>query len=105
MAARGHRTLEVRLHESGSNVAPLEFQLSCSEGMLDALKSLLVDAVRGTPTTKRWLPIDEAADYLSITPGAVRKRIERGSIPSTRSGGRRYVDREKLDRTLAGRHA
>jgi hypothetical protein len=43
-----------------------------------------------TPNQRR-VPVTEAADALSISEGAVRMRVKRGTLPSTREGGRLYV--------------
>jgi hypothetical protein len=42
-------------------------------------------------TTPRRVPVVEAAVALGITEGAVRMRVKRGTLPSTREGGRLYV--------------
>ena len=39
----------------------------------------------------RRVPVAEAAELLGISDGAVRQRIKRGTLPSTREGGRLYV--------------
>ena len=43
-----------------------------------------------TPTNRR-VTVDEASDILGITPGAVRNRISRSTLPSVREGGRVFV--------------
>ncbi len=40
---------------------------------------------------QRRLPVAEAAKALGISEGAVRMRVKRGTLPSTREGGRLYV--------------
>ena len=50
----------------------------------------------GEPTgepraTPRRVPVSEAAEALGISEGAVRMRVKRGTLPSTREGGRLYV--------------
>jgi excisionase family DNA binding protein len=42
-------------------------------------------------TTQRRVPVAEAAKALGISEGAVRMRVKRGTLPSTREGGRLYV--------------
>src|SRR5215208_3815077 len=37
------------------------------------------------------VPVREAAEALGISEGAVRMRVKRGTLPSTREGGRLYV--------------
>jgi predicted ArsR family transcriptional regulator len=43
-----------------------------------------------TPTNRR-VTVDEAAEILGITPGAVRNRISRSTLRSVREGGRVFV--------------
>ena len=40
---------------------------------------------------QRRVTVAEAADLLGISEGAVRMRVKRGTLPSTREGGRLYV--------------
>ncbi len=40
---------------------------------------------------QRRVPVAEAAKALGISEGAVRMRVKRGTLPSTREGGRLYV--------------
>ena len=43
------------------------------------------------PPTPRRVPVNEAAEALGISDGAVRQRIKRGTIEHVRDGGRLYV--------------
>jgi hypothetical protein len=43
-----------------------------------------------TPNQRR-VPVAKAAELLGISEGAVRMRVKRGTLPSTREGGRLYV--------------
>ena len=42
-------------------------------------------------SSPRRVPVAEAAELLGTSDGAVRQRIKRGTLPSTREGGRLYV--------------
>jgi hypothetical protein len=42
-------------------------------------------------SNQRRVPVAEAAEALGISEGAVRMRVKRGTLPSTREGGRLYV--------------
>lgn len=48
-----------------------------------------------------WTPLDAAAKALGISPDATRKRIERGTLPGEKQGGRWFVATEAL---AAGPH-
>ena len=45
----------------------------------------------GGPQTHQRLTVAQAADLLGITEGAVRSRIKRGTLRTTKEGGRLYV--------------
>jgi hypothetical protein len=45
----------------------------------------------GEPQTNQRLTVAEAAALLSITEGAVRSRIKRGTLPTVREGGNLFV--------------
>jgi excisionase family DNA binding protein len=53
--------------------------------------------VRIEPVCKRWLSTREAADYLSISPGALRVLVHRRRIPVSRVNGRLKFDVRGLD--------
>jgi excisionase family DNA binding protein len=50
----------------------------------------------------RWMTVEETAEYMRTTPTAIRRRVDRQTIPFTKLGGRILVDRVALDRSLAG---
>ena len=50
-----------------------------------------------------WLTTLEAAQYLRLSPEALRARARRGTIPAHRDGQRLLFHREELDQCL-GRH-
>ena len=48
-----------------------------------------------------WLTVDEAAEHLRTTPGAIRKRISRGQLRAHRpEGSRIMLRRDELDEAL-----
>ena len=67
-----------------------------SKGFRPGLRYEIHTGANTDPTSKpqptpRRVPVVEAAVALGITEGAVRMRIKRGTLPSTREGGRLYV--------------
>ena len=49
-----------------------------------------------------WLTLEQAAERYATTPGAMRKRAERGQLPgAVKDGSRWLVDRRKSDAALA----
>jgi excisionase family DNA binding protein len=54
-----------------------------------------------TATTETpYLTVVEAAEYLKLTPEALRARLRRGSLPGHRDEGRWLLDRRELDAHL-----
>jgi excisionase family DNA binding protein len=47
-----------------------------------------------------WLTTDEAAQYLRVSPGALRVMVYRGSIKPYKLGRRSRFKREELDKLL-----
>lgn len=52
---------------------------------------------------KRLYSIEEAAEYLSLSPAQVYRLAVAGKLKSLREGRRRLVDRDELDRWIAAR--
>ena len=44
-----------------------------------------------------WLSVNSAAVYLDTTPGALRKRVERGQVKAYRLGGSIRLRRADID--------
>lgn len=88
---------------------PHSITLPVPEELVEALArrvAALITSARdeaGSP----WLTVDEAADYIRVTPHALRKLIQRDLIPSFQpngSGTRHYFQRDELDEWIrAGR--
>jgi excisionase family DNA binding protein len=53
--------------------------------MVPELRAAIVEAVR-TAMADRLLTVDEAAEVARCSPGAIRKRIARGSLRAVRNG-------------------
>ncbi len=49
---------------------------------------------------RRWVTVNEVAEYLSMHPVTVRRKIDRGEIPSSRVGRSVRVDIQKLNEQL-----
>jgi excisionase family DNA binding protein len=44
-----------------------------------------------------WLSLDEAADYLRVSPRTLERQLARGRVRSTSIGRRRLLNRDDLD--------
>jgi len=51
--------------------------------------------------TQRYMAVQEAARYIGVTETALRRRVERGSIPFIRDGRSIRFDASDLDRYMA----
>lgn len=47
-----------------------------------------------------WLTVEQAADYLSVTPATIYRRTSENSIPYTKQGKRNYFSKSELDNWL-----
>jgi hypothetical protein len=57
---------------------------------------IVLEEIRPEPQV-RYLTIPKAAERVSCSPGAMRKRVERQRVRSVRQGGRVYIDVFDLD--------
>jgi Helix-turn-helix domain len=74
-----------------------------STDVVGAIERLIVERVRGVlDADKRfgWVTLDQAAQLLGTTADALRKRIERGSLPARKFEGRWYIEVAVLDRLI-----
>ncbi len=69
----------------------------------DALVGRVVDGLSarlggfGAAMTKRLLTVEEAGQYLGRTAHAIRKLIEKGTLPRVQHDGRVFLDVRDLD--------
>jgi excisionase family DNA binding protein len=54
-------------------------------------------------TDHDWLSPRQVAELLGVTPTAVRRRIQRETMPATENGGRYWVRRDLLEQVEAAR--
>ena len=71
------------------------------EGVVQHIVDARVDALpRPTSDGPRWMTTSEAAAHLRLTETALRKRTQRGLVPTHRDGSRLLFDRAELDRVV-----
>jgi excisionase family DNA binding protein len=76
---------------------------SLAPELVDAIEQLVSDRVQAalvqvtSGDLKPWLSLEEAADYLRVSPRTLERRIEKGRLRSTSIGRRRLVHRDDLD--------
>ena len=76
------------------------------EAFIDARVSVSVaEIVAKVDTSPRWATIPNAARHFGLSERALRKRVDRGQIPSALMEGRRLVDMAGAARTMKTRSA
>jgi excisionase family DNA binding protein len=74
-----------------------------STDVVGAIERLIVERVRGILDVDGrfgWVTLDQAAELLGTTADALRKRIERGTLPAHKFEGRWYIEVAVLDRLI-----
>lgn len=71
---------------------------------LEDLRLVLREELRRIIEEQRqgYMNLKSAARYLDVTEDALRGRVKRGEIPSHLRDGRRYFERDQLDRYVRG---
>jgi hypothetical protein len=74
-----------------------------STDVVGAIERLIVERVRDALDVDErfgWVTLDQAAQLLGATADALRKRIERGTLPARKFERRWYIDVAVLDRLI-----
>jgi hypothetical protein len=74
-----------------------------STDVVRAIERLIVERVRGALDADGrfgWVTLDHAAQLLGTTADALRKRIERGTLPARKFEGRWFIEVAVLDRLI-----
>jgi excisionase family DNA binding protein len=74
-----------------------ELVAALEEFVEERVREGLANTVEGNGTASPWLSLDEAADYLRVSPRTLERRIKTGRVWSTMIGRRRLLRREDLD--------
>jgi excisionase family DNA binding protein len=79
----------------------LTAQLEFPEALVQAIADRVIAALEVDARASGWLDMDGAAAYLSTTPKALRKSVQRGLVPFYQplgKGSRYLFNRSELDR-------
>jgi excisionase family DNA binding protein len=82
---------------------PLALEVPAS--LIDALAERVADIVLERlqiGSERRWLTVDQAADYVGRTPQAIRGLVKRGELTPYKPDGRLQLDRHELDAWMRG---
>jgi excisionase family DNA binding protein len=84
----------------------ITLEIKLSDETIETIAMRAAEIVLGTlstttaTTAEPYLTVCEAAEYLKLTPEALRARLRRGSLPGHRDDGRWLLDRRELDAHL-----
>ncbi len=78
-----------------------------ADALLDRVREIVreeVAAAHPTPSAQSpWLDVEETAQYLGMTPAAVRAAVRRGQLPFEKTPlGQLRFDRDALDQWVRG---
>jgi hypothetical protein len=80
----------------------LEASVNFPVDLLDELVSAVRDAIQEEISPRGWFNVDAAADYLSLTPTALRTLVQRRAVPFHKPAGRLLFDPHELDNWVRG---
>jgi len=86
-----------------TDIGPLALELpnALIERLAQRVAAIVLERLEDT-SSRRWLTVDQAADYLGRTPEAVRGLVKRRELTSHKPDGRLQLDRQELDRWMRG---
>jgi excisionase family DNA binding protein len=77
---------------------------SLAPELVEAIEQLIAERVlelagdsAGIMSTSPWLSLDEAADYLRVSPRTLERKLATGRVRSSTIGRRRLLHRDDLD--------
>jgi len=88
---------------SVTDIGPLAFELPTAliETLAQRVAAIVLERLEDT-SSRRWLTVDQAADYLGRSQEAVRGLVKRRELTGYKPDGRLQLDREELDRWMRG---
>jgi excisionase family DNA binding protein len=88
---------------SVTDIGPLALELpnALIETLAQRVAAIVSERLEDT-TNRRWLTVDQAADYIGRSPDAIRGLVKRGELTGYKPDGRLQLDREELDRWMRG---
>ena len=88
---------------SVTDIGPLALELpnALIERLAQRVAAIVLERLEDT-SSRRWLTVDRAADYLGRSQEAVRGLVKRRELTGYKPDGRLQLDREELDRWMRG---
>lgn len=78
-----------------------ELDAALVETLRPMVARLVREEVQKAGLAWRWQSVRQAAKTLDTSEASIRKRAQRGQLPTRKLNGRLYVDMETLDRQMA----
>ena len=88
---------------SATDIGPIALELpnALIETLAQRVAAIVVERLDDT-SDRRWLTVDQAADYIGRTPEAIRGLVKRGVLTGYKPDGRLQLDRTELDQWMRG---
>ncbi len=71
------------------------------EALAQRVAAIVLEGLEAT-SSRRWLRVDQTAEYLGRTPEAIRGLVKRGELTGYKPDGRLQLDRQELDKWMRG---
>ena len=88
---------------SVTGIGPLALEVpnALIETLAHRVAAIVLERLEAT-SNRRWLTVDQAADYIGRSPEAIRGLVKRRELTGYKPDGRLQLDREELDRWMRG---
>ena len=85
------------------DIGPLALELpnALIETLAQRVAAIVLERLEPT-SSRRWLTVDQAADYTGRSEEAVRGLVKRGALRAYKPDGRLQIDRHDLDTWMRG---
>ena len=88
---------------SVTDIGPLALELpnALIETLAQRVAAIVLQRLEDT-TERRWLTVDQAADYIGRSPDAIRGLVKRRELTGYKPDGRLQLERTELDQWMRG---
>lgn len=88
---------------SVTDIGPLALEVpnALIETLAQRVAAIVLERLEAT-SNRRWLTVDQAADYIGRSPDAIRGLVKRRELTGYKPDGRLQLDRQELDQWMWG---
>ena len=88
---------------SVTDIGPLALEVpnALIETLAQRVAAIVLERLEAT-SNRRWLTVDQAADYIGRSPEAIRGLVKRRDLTGYKPDGRLQLDRHELDTWMRG---